>query len=754
MNIDYKTKLISDPGYKSKILRFVVDMLNQVIPLQDSLEFVNNNNMSDFFNQSPPFYLIENAKYEKMISAFNHFFQTIHMNRLMLYSANYIAKREAIPLNTGDVNLDKIKKIMGTKIYKHICDLAYDRGEPIITDSEYDALFGDDASGMVMPAAFGGAAGRVISLPAWMGSLDKIKTEKTFVEWLNKIKKLKIQHVVITPKLDGISALLSSKEMYTRGDGTTGSSLTHIIPYIHKEYNDPLGLNPDDYIRGELVMKKNIFNTYYAKDFKNARNLIAGQVSRKSIDKDVLQHINFVPYEWIDKKFVNISPTEQLSYLYGPPEILNTSGFIWLKLETSALSFRLLNEILDDWNLKIPYDIDGLVVAPGITYTSIKSGNPELTIAFKKSADTEDESVIATVVKVVWDISKWGIYIPVIYIEPTSLGGVIVSKVAGHNAKNIIDKKIGVGAVVKVVRSGKVIPHIVQVITPSDNIVLPEGIWDGVNLRVNKSIQQNKQAETISRIKTLTDLLLKLGVKNISLKTVEKLYIVCKLTDFFKLINCTALDLSPSFPVNSKTNAMILDEFRKLKCRPLPLHLLVAASGVLGESIGREKTKLLLASVGYSKVPTVAELVRIPGFAEKTAQHIIDHFGEMQQFIQQCKDNNLNIIIENDTPQLPQVPRPSLLGAQINRGGVVPSSGAPTGALPLLVAPAKPIICLSGFRDESLKQFFTVKDSVTQDVQFLVVKSKIEETTKTLKAKKLRIPILTLPELLQTFKPQ
>lgn len=723
MNIDYKTKLITDPGYKSKMLRHIVNMLNQLIPLQDSLEFINNNNMADFFCHSTPPYLVENVKYEKLISSFNKFIQTLNMNQSMLYNANYIAKRNAVPLNPGDVNLDKIKKIIGVEIYKHICDLAYDRGEPIITDLEYDALFGDDASGMIQPAT-----GRVINLPVWMGSLDKIKTEKTLEAWLNKIKKLKIQHVVITPKLDGISALLSPKEMYTRGDGTSGSSLTHIIPYINKEYNDPLSLNPEDYIRGELIMKNSIFNTYYAKDFKNPRNLIAGQVSRKTLNKEILQHINFVPYEWIDKKFVNISPIEQLSYLHGPPGILNSSGFIWLKLETTALSFRLLNEILDDWNLKIPYDIDGLVVAPGIAYASIKSGNPPLTIAFKKNADAEDESSVAKVVKVVWEISKWENYIPVIHIEPTSLGGVIVSKVSGHNARNIIDKKIGIGAVVRVVRSGKVIPHIVQVITPSDNICLPEGTWNGVNLRVPKRSSADAPTQTLSQIKTLTDLLLKLGVKNISLKTVEKLYTACKLTDFFKLINCTSADLSAVFAVNSKTNRMILEEFQKLKNRPLPLHILVAASGVLGQSMGTEKTKLLLASVGYSRVPTIAELVQIPGLGEKTARDIIDHFVEMQRFIEQCKENKLHIIIDNDTPQLPP-----LLGGQTKRSNEIST---------------KPIICLSGFRDESLKQFFIVKDSLTRDVQFLVVKSKNEETTKTIKAGKLGIPILTLPEVI------
>ena len=48
-------------------------------------------------------------------------------------------------------------------------------------------------------------------------------------------------------------------------------------------------------------------------------------------------------------------------------------------------------------------------------------------------------------------------------LEPVMIDGVKIEHATGFNAKFIIDHKIGLGAVVQIIRSGDVIPHILNV---------------------------------------------------------------------------------------------------------------------------------------------------------------------------------------------------------------------------------------------------------------------------------------------------
>lgn len=63
-----------------------------------------------------------------------------------------------------------------------------------------------------------------------------------------------------------------------------------------------------------------------------------------------------------------------------------------------------------------------------------------------------------------WNISKDGYIKPTIILEPTNIGDVEISRTTGFNAKYIYDNNIGKGTIVKLIRSGDVIPHIVEII--------------------------------------------------------------------------------------------------------------------------------------------------------------------------------------------------------------------------------------------------------------------------------------------------
>jgi NAD-dependent DNA ligase len=138
------------------------------------------------------------------------------------------------------------------------------------------------------------------NLPVFMGSLNKIKTEEDFMNWM---KKNNSSEMIITEKLDGISALLSITEyevkLYTRGNGKIGCDISHLVQYLdlnkciektRKYYNEfPV------YIRGELIMEK----INKSNETENIRNIVSGIVHTKDITKEIinkLKDVHFVEY--------------------------------------------------------------------------------------------------------------------------------------------------------------------------------------------------------------------------------------------------------------------------------------------------------------------------------------------------------------------------------------------------------------------------------------------------------------------------
>lgn len=95
-----------------------------------------------------------------------------------------------------------------------------------------------------------------VKLPYYMGSLDKVKPSTTeFDKWIEKYGG----PYVSSYKLDGISALVHKVDnklsMYTRGNGTYGQDISHILPHINI---DTRKIVNNDAIRGELVISKKI----------------------------------------------------------------------------------------------------------------------------------------------------------------------------------------------------------------------------------------------------------------------------------------------------------------------------------------------------------------------------------------------------------------------------------------------------------------------------------------------------------------
>ena len=316
-------------------------------------------------------------------------------------------------------------------------------------------------------------------LPIPMGSMNKIKIDTTQTnidrELKNKLKKIPTcNKFVIQDKLDGLSGLFEFNgienvlRLYTRGTGIRGSNISYLIPYINNLpsfsyiHNKLPNSQVIFYVKGELIIKKSTFKKYYT-SASNPRNTGTGIINRdKSIAIPTLkkrQDIDFIAFE-LDKN----SDNTILDSTSVQNQSLIDLGFTPVKtklVDRNYITLENLENTLAEFKLTSDYEIDGIIVKCNDRYLRLSSNkNPKNAFAFKK----DKIGVETTVKKIIWNLSKLGVYKPTIIIDQVIIDGKKIDKTSGHNIDYIINKKIYRGAKVGITIAGDVIPSIQYVI--------------------------------------------------------------------------------------------------------------------------------------------------------------------------------------------------------------------------------------------------------------------------------------------------
>jgi len=560
-----------------------------------------------------------------------------------------------------------------------------------------------------------------VTLPLYLGSLDKIKLEDTnkLENWLEKYKS---EEYIISDKLDGVSALFVSKEgntkLYTRGDGIIGADITHLIKYI---IDIPKKLKEDIAIRGELIIKKKVFENKYSDKFANARNMVSGLVNSKSLREGV-KDINFIGYEIIDiKKNIEIKkqikPSEQFKKI-------KELGFSSVRNEKiNNIEIDILSEILLKNLSKNEYEIDGIISQPNEEYVRNIKDNPKYQFAFKMTLDSN--LIEAEVEEVEWNISKHKIIKPRIRIKPVNLNGVKITYATGFNAKYIFTRSIGVGSIVKITRSGDVIPFIVEVIKCSDKPDMPliEYTW-GEN---NVDIIVKDDIDNISDIKMISSFFQNMDIKCISEATVERMYNY-GLTNLKKIFEASIRDFEKIDRFGPKLAEKIYNNIHN-GLKNVSIDILLGSSCVFGYGMGKRKIKVLIDEIPdlftiykkLTKEELLNKLNKLDGFSNITSQKILENIENADKFL---KDIDKFVTYKNikiDT---------------INKDNKLKDK----------------TYLFSGFRDKELEEKIIsnggkIVTSISKNLSFLVIKEHSDkDSLKVQKAKDLNIPILLKDE--------
>lgn len=412
---------------------------------------------------------------------------------------------------------------------------AYRAGRPIMTDQDFDDLC--EAYEKLVPAAEYAAfrdslheeTGKV-KHPFVMGSLDKIKAEEPaeVEKWLDAMCAAAGKNAIhVSAKIDGISCRLHYDEngvfvsATTRGDGYAGVDCTDkvrkaIPPRTMVVKGIPFGIGAASVkipttgldIRGELVIKDADFKSI-SNRFANPRNACAGIINQKDADESLLGKISFIAYEIMGGTLTKFDQFVALKALGFEVPWHTDMGRV------ANITPMLTNLAKRDFG----YPTDGLVLSSP-DYRAENKYRPDMQKAFKINA-LRAESVL---VGIDWGTpSKDGRLVPVAEIQPISVGGSTISRVTLNNLDWIKKMDLRLGSKVTVVRSGDVIPKIVDVqnVGGERDIVLPKvcpvcgapTTVDGPHLRCTNAACKARKAEEVLAF------IIKLGIQRIKANT-------------------------------------------------------------------------------------------------------------------------------------------------------------------------------------------------------------------------------------------
>ncbi len=383
---------------------------------------------------------------------------------------------------------NEIEKLV--KELNYHCYLYYVLDSPTISDEEYDRLYRmlselEEKYGYIIPNSPTQRVGappldkfEKVSHAEPMLSLDNAFSYEELWDFERRIKRLlesdnEIEYTV-EPKYDGlaieltyVNGLLSKAS--TRGDGYTGEDVTQNIKTIKSV---PLKIegniqNPEYIdIRGEIYMDIRDFEELNRQRehageslFANPRNAAAGSVRQLDPSITASRRLHLACYG--TGKVMGVDFKSQHDLI----EWLKEARFPTPVLVATVKGIGSVLEVINEIEAKrqgFPFETDGVVIKVNDfelqRRLGAKTREPRWAIAYKFKA----HQGIAKIIEIRWSVGRTGVITPFAVFEPVRIGGVTVSRSTLHNWDEIERKDIREGDYVVVERAGDVIPHVIM----------------------------------------------------------------------------------------------------------------------------------------------------------------------------------------------------------------------------------------------------------------------------------------------------
>lgn len=394
--------------------------------------------------------------------------------------------------------MKKIPEDIEREIKQLVKDLTYHcyryhvLDSPVISDEAYDRLYRrlkelEEKYNFILPDSPTRRVGappldkfRKVKHTEPMLSLDNAFSYDEVREFDQRLKRyLKSDEEIeytVEPKYDGLAIELTYKNgvldrASTRGDGYEGEDVTINIKTIKAV---PLkivgGRVPGEIdIRGEVFMDIDEFEALNRErekegesSFANPRNASAGSIRQLDSSITAKRRLHLACYGVGAVKGITFH--NQWEFV----EWLKASHFPVPSLIRLVKGAAEVVDVIKDIEQKrsgFPFETDGAVIKVNEfelqQKLGVKTREPRWATAYKFQAHRG----ITKIKNINFSVGRTGTITPVADLETVRIGGVNVSSSSLHNWDEIMRKGIHIGDTVVVERAGDVIPHVVEVIT-------------------------------------------------------------------------------------------------------------------------------------------------------------------------------------------------------------------------------------------------------------------------------------------------
>ena len=354
-------------------------------------------------------------------------------------------------------------------------DSYYNGKGELMTDYEWDSMFDqlkklEEETGEILPdsptnrVSEDSIVGKKEAHEFAALSLAKTKKVADLVKWAEE------RPIWISWKLDGLTLVVTFDngkltKVVTRGNGHTGTNITHLAPAIS---GIPKTISEKGHlvVRGEAVISYADFEQFIIEsegDYANPRNLASGSLSLHDVEEVKQRHIQWIPFTLVYTEREITSWGERMQML----EDLGMHPVGRERIERPTT--ENIQVVIDKFTEKVtnksnPFPVDGLVICYDDTvYASTGSVTGHHATRAGFAFKWQDEHTETELDHIEWSCSTNTIT-PVAVFKPVELEGTTVQRASLCNISEC--ERLGIGGKgtkLQVIKANKIIPKIIKI---------------------------------------------------------------------------------------------------------------------------------------------------------------------------------------------------------------------------------------------------------------------------------------------------